>query len=88
MPTVRVGRRGQVTIPSEVRRRLELGEGDRLLLSVSQEEIVLRPLSSSILDLRGSIPVSGPQDFTQVRASAISSVAENLVRGTETNGRG
>ncbi|MHB0980998.1 MAG: AbrB/MazE/SpoVT family DNA-binding domain-containing protein [Thermoleophilia bacterium] len=32
MPSVRVGRRGQVTIPSEVRRYLDLHDGDRMLL--------------------------------------------------------
>ncbi|MHB1345811.1 MAG: AbrB/MazE/SpoVT family DNA-binding domain-containing protein [Thermoleophilia bacterium] len=68
MPIVRLGRRGQVTIPSDVRHDLELQDGDRILLTVREGEIVLRPVGLSIFDLRGSIPVSGPQDLEAIRA--------------------
>ncbi|MHB0981622.1 MAG: AbrB/MazE/SpoVT family DNA-binding domain-containing protein [Thermoleophilia bacterium] len=80
MPTVRVGRRGQVTIPSDVRREFDLSDGDRLLLTIGEDEIVLRPLGPSILELRGSIPVTGVQDFDDIRATAYRDAAERRAR--------
>lgn len=81
MPSVRVGRRGQVTIPSEVRRDLDLHDGDRMLLLVREGEILLRPLGPSIFQLRGSVPVSGPQDFRAIRAEALERLADRAGGG-------
>jgi AbrB family looped-hinge helix DNA binding protein len=39
---VRVGRKGTIIIPSEVRRKLGISEGDILELSVEDDGIVLR----------------------------------------------
>ena len=76
MPSVRVGRRGQITIPSDVRRELHLEDGSRLVAVVREGELVLRPTGRSILDLRGSVPVQGPQDFDAIRAEAVKSRGE------------
>lgn len=81
MPSVRVGRRGQVTIPSEVRRDLDLHDGDRMLLLVREGEILLRPLGPSIFQLRGSVPVSGPQDFRAIRAEVVQRLADRAGGG-------
>jgi AbrB family looped-hinge helix DNA binding protein len=81
MPSVRVGRRGQVTIPSEVRRDLDLHDGDRMLLLVREGEILLRPLGPSIFQLRGSVPVSGPQDFQAIRAEVVRRLADRAGGG-------
>ncbi len=68
MPNLRVGRRGQITIPSELRRELSLEEGAHLMAQVRDGELVLRPAGRSIFELRGSVHVDGPQDFTAIRA--------------------
>ena len=52
--TVMVGRRGQVTIPAEVRRAIGLEPGQRVEVSLQGKTIVLRPIPQNLLDaLRG-----------------------------------
>ena len=71
MPDLRIGRRGQITIPSAMRRELHLDEGSRVIIHVRDGELVLRPAGRSIFALRGSVPVEGPQDFDAIRAETI-----------------
>jgi len=71
MIIIKVGRRGQITVPKTIRRWLNLREGDRLTFIKKGEEIVLQPLARTLLDLRGSVPVSQPQDFDAIRRRVI-----------------
>ncbi|MBN1631005.1 MAG: AbrB/MazE/SpoVT family DNA-binding domain-containing protein [Thermoleophilia bacterium] len=68
MPALRIGRRGQITIPSALRRQLRLEEGQQLMVQVRDGQLVLRPTGRSLQALRGSIPVEAPQDFEAIRA--------------------
>ncbi len=64
MSTSRMTRKGQVTIPKEIRDGLGLVEGDRVFFVTRGEEIVLRVLRGTILDLRGSVkPSKRPENF-------------------------
>jgi AbrB family looped-hinge helix DNA binding protein len=63
----KVGRRGQITLPRLIRRWLNLAEGDRVAFVRRGDEVVLQPLPHTLLDLRGSVPVSAPQDFDAIR---------------------
>ncbi len=67
MPVTRVGRRGQITLPRAVRHALKIQEGDRIAFVQRGEEVVLQPMKQTLLDLRGSVPVSEPQDFDAIR---------------------
>ena len=67
MPVSKMGRRGQTTIPREIREELNLKEGDRIAFVRSDRDIILKPVKSSLLDLRGTIQVTGPQDFNAIR---------------------
>jgi AbrB family looped-hinge helix DNA binding protein len=71
MITLRVGRRGQITLPSEIRRKFGLNEGDHLAIVTQGDQVILYPLTQTLLDLRGSVPVSTPQDFSAVRQQVI-----------------
>ncbi len=71
MPSLRIGRRGQITMPSALRRELHLAEGDHLTVQVRAGELILRPAGRSILALRGSVHVEGPQDFAAIRTEVI-----------------
>lgn len=71
MSISKVGRRGQLTLPREVRKRLELREGDHVAFIQEDDGFVLKPLTSSLKDLRGAIPVDGPQDFEEVRRATL-----------------
>ena len=67
MIATKIGRRGQITIPRQVRRQLHLEEGDRIAFVFRNGEVLLQPLSRTLTDLRGSIPVDAPQDFAAIR---------------------
>ncbi len=61
-------RKGQITIPKPLRDQLGLRLGDRVTFRRRGDEIVLRPLVRTILDLEGSVqPKNHPEDFAEVR---------------------
>lgn len=78
MPSTRVGRRGQITVPKAVRQSLGLSEGDHVAFVQSGGDVVLRPVRQSLRDLRGSVPVDGPQDFDAVRGDVRDARASRL----------
>ncbi|GJL49834.1 MAG: hypothetical protein NPIRA01_10610 [Nitrospirales bacterium] len=68
MSTSTMTRKGQVTIPKEIRDRLEVKEGDKVFFVVRGEEIILKVIRGTILDLKGSIkPTRHPEDFDKIR---------------------
>lgn len=70
MPQAKVGRRGQLTLPKEIRAALKLNEGDYVAFVEKDGEFILRPMRGTLRDLRGSVPVSTPQDFRALRGQA------------------
>ncbi len=71
MVTIKVGRRGQITIPRDIRRQLGLQEGDAIALIPQEGQAILLPITQTLLELRGSVPVSGAQNFTEIRRKVI-----------------
>jgi len=67
MPGSTLTQKGQVTIPKEIRDSLGIKEGDRVFFVQRGDEVVLKVLQGTILDLKGSVPASGIQDFEKVR---------------------
>jgi AbrB family looped-hinge helix DNA binding protein len=80
MITTKVGRRGQITLPRLVRRQTGLKEGDHIALIVQGDQIVIRPLTQTLLDLRGSVPALGEQDFDAIRQKVL---AGRALRGIQ-----
>jgi len=76
-----IGRRGQTTIPRAIRRSLNLKEGDRVAFIQLGDQVVLQPLTKTLLDLRGSVPVTGPQDFDAIRRQVIQEHAREVAKG-------
>jgi len=72
MLVTRVGRRGQITIPKEVRRKLRIEAGDQIEFIVDGEQLVIKPITQTLLGLRGSIRVSSKEDFDAIRKQTIS----------------
>lgn len=70
MITAKVGRRGQIVLPSAIRRRLAIKEGQRIAFVIEGEQVSLYPLNQTIFNLRGSVSVDGPQDFDRIRRVA------------------
>ena len=81
MLTVKIGRRGQITIPRTVRRNVGFKEGDSLAIIPSENQVILKPLTQTLLDLRGSIPVEAPQDFDEIRKQVIASRGTRMKDG-------
>jgi AbrB family looped-hinge helix DNA binding protein len=73
-----IGRRGQMTVPREIRRALSLKQGDRVAFIQRGDQVVLQPLTDTLLDLRGSIPVTEPQDFAAIRERVIQEQARKV----------
>ena len=71
MITVTVGKRGQITLPKAIRQRAGIEDGDRVAVSLEGDRIVMLPLGKTLLNLRGSIPASGPQDFEHIRQEVL-----------------
>jgi len=61
-------RKGQVTIPKPLRDQLGLHLGDRIAFHLRGQEIVLKPVQRTILDLEGSVqPKTRPESFGNIR---------------------
>jgi AbrB family looped-hinge helix DNA binding protein len=69
-------RKGQVTIPKEIRDRLGLRRGTKLLFLLRDEELSVRPVQGTILELKGSVKASHrPEDFVAIRETVKQAVA-------------
>jgi AbrB family looped-hinge helix DNA binding protein len=74
----KVGRRGQITLPRSVRHWLSVTEGDRVAFIRRGDEVVLQPITRTLLDLRGSVPVTTPQDFKAIRQQVVETHARQV----------
>ncbi len=67
MLATRVGRRGQIVLPKEVRMKIKVAEGDQIAFVIDGEQVVIKPITHTLLELRGRVKVSGKQDFDSIR---------------------
>lgn len=75
--------KGQVTIPVEVRRALDLKPHDRVRVEYDAERgvAILRPAPSGILGIYGAVtPRERPEDFQARRDEAEQSIADDAMR--------
>jgi len=59
---------------------LGLKEGDRVLFVQRDEEVLLKVLKGSILDLKGSVRVRAPQDFDRIRRQVKKKISARIAR--------
>ena len=76
MFVVKMSTRGRVTIPEEIREKLQLQPGDKLAFVETEKGVLLQPVRS-LEDLKGSVAVKEPQDFEQVREETKKRRGEN-----------
>lgn len=77
-----ITRKGQTTIPKEIRAFLKLEPNDKLFYIVEGEKVILKPLRGDILELRGSVPAKErPTDFDKILKTTRKKVAEKIVGG-------
>lgn len=76
-----ITRKGQVTIPKEIRDRLNLKEGERVVFVLRGTEVFLKVLKGTILDLKGSVrPSAHPEDFNKIRQAVKRAVAGKVAQ--------
>lgn len=63
---VKVGSKGQITIPKSYRKSLKISPGDSVIIIESEGQLHLRPVSETIFEMRGIIEVDEPQDLEEV----------------------
>jgi antitoxin PrlF len=71
----KVSSKGQVTLPIEARKHLNIQPGVRVRFVLEKDSIRIVPVESGIETLRGTIEVSEPQDFKVVRHQAMKELA-------------
>ncbi|HJR79043.1 MAG TPA: AbrB/MazE/SpoVT family DNA-binding domain-containing protein [Anaerolineales bacterium] len=80
MLSVKVNPKGQITLPREIRRKLQIKPGDQMAVILEGEQIVFKPFTKTLLDMRGSVKVKGEQDFDKVRREALKEHAKRNAR--------
>ncbi len=83
MITAKIGRRGQLVLPRLIRRKLGLHEGDRILLIPEAEQVILRCLPETMLELRGSVSVNADQDFDLLRQKVLLEHSKKVIENVE-----
>jgi antitoxin PrlF len=53
MRPTRLTKKGQVTIPKDIRDFLEIEPGDKLLFEISGKDVIIKPIRKTIFDFRG-----------------------------------
>jgi len=80
MPQSVVTRKGQTTIPKEIRDLLKLKANDRLLYLVEHDRVVLKAIHGDILDFRGSVSSEErPANFEKIRETTRKRVSKKIV---------
>ena len=87
MTKIRLSSKGQLSIPKKIREQLNLQKGDLLSLEQQGEEIVLRPVKKSLLDLGGMLYSKGMESHTdeEIREGIFNASAERFKRHVNQN---
>jgi AbrB family looped-hinge helix DNA binding protein len=84
MPIAVLTSKGQMTIPKEVRKALNLKPSGKIVIMVDGDQAILKPLKGNILDIGGSIAIPDsekPADFRKIREEVRKRVAKKVARG-------
>ena len=83
MPVAVLTSKGQMTIPKEIRKALDLKPSEKVIIVIEGDHAVIKPLKGNILDIGGSIKIPNqeiPIDFHKVREEVKKGVAKKTVR--------
>jgi len=75
MAIAKVSEKGQLTLPAEIRKKLNISKGSYVRIVIIGEEIRLIPEPKSLSALRGIVKVKGEQDFKAIREHVMGEVA-------------
>lgn len=69
MQTVKVLPKGQITLPKEIRKKLDIREGDTLLLDTDGLQATIKK-GKTIFDFKGTLPSLG-MNIDEIREKAV-----------------
>ena len=81
MPISVLTSKGQMTIPKEVRRALNLRPSEKVIIVVEGNRAILQPLKGNLLDIGGSVKITDrekPIEFKKVREEVKKRVAKKI----------
>jgi len=84
MPISVLTSKGQMTIPKQVRKALNLKPSEKVIIVVDGDQAIIKPLRGNILDIGGSIQVPDrgkPADFKKIREEVRKRVARKVAKG-------
>ena len=82
MPISELTSKGQMTIPKEVRKALNLKPSEKVIIVVEGDQAIIKPLRGNLLDIGGSIRIAEkerPIDFRKVREEVKKRIAKRMV---------
>jgi len=81
MPISILTSKGQITIPKEVRKALNLRPSEKVIIVVEGNRAILQPLKGNLLDIGGSVKITDrekPIEFKKVREEVKKRVAKKI----------
>jgi AbrB family looped-hinge helix DNA binding protein len=81
MPISVLTSKGQMTIPKEVRKALNLRPSEKVIIVVEGNQAILQPLKGNLLDIGGSVKITDrekPIKFKKVREEVKKRVAKKI----------
>jgi len=79
--TAKIGKRGQMTLPREVRTRYGLEEGQSIAFVVKNGELTLVPLRRTLFDFKGAVQPRETSNLEEIRERVAADQAERVARG-------
>jgi AbrB family looped-hinge helix DNA binding protein len=79
--TAKIGKRGQMTLPRDVRTRYGLAEGQSVAFVVKNGELTLVPLRKTLFDFKGAVQPREASDIEAIREQVAADQAERVARG-------
>jgi len=82
MPISILSSKGQITIPKEIRKALNLRPSEKVIIVVEGNRAILQPLKGNLLDIGGSVKISDrekPIEFKKVREEVRKLVSKKIV---------
>lgn len=72
--------KGQVTIPKEIRDKFHLKAHDRLFFKPEADRIIIKPVTGTILDIKGAFPVKAKINFEKLRTKMEKKTARKTIK--------
>ncbi len=79
--TAKIGKRGQITLPRDVRTRYGLKEGQSVAFVFKNGELTLVPLRKTLFDFKGAVQFKEMSDLEVIREQVATDQAEHVARG-------